>query len=61
MGERNPCDLCKRTMECYECACHSFAHQYECQKDDCFLNYDGSCLLGFYENCGAWGSEEDGE
>lgn len=50
----HPCNICKRTMECYECACHSFARQYECNNDDCFLNYDGTCLLYFYENCGAY-------
>lgn len=59
----HPCNICKRKMECYECDCNSFARQYECNNDDCFVNHEGHCLFGFYENCGAYIGEgaEDGK
>lgn len=28
--------------------------KYLCTQHDCFVNYEGTCTLGFYENCGAW-------
>ena len=59
--KRNPCDLCKHTRECYECVLCKTALQYECLNDECFLNYEGNCLCGFYENCGAWEGAEDGK
>lgn len=54
-NKKHPCDLCKKDRdECYECVLSNFAKQYECNNDECFVNYEGHCTLGFYENCGAW-------
>lgn len=56
MGEyTNPCDLCKHRNDCTDdCALDVYARKYSCTQYDCFINYEGSCALGFYENCGAW-------
>ena len=61
-NEKHPCDLCKKDrIECYQCSLSVYPRKYECDNDDCFLNHDGSCLLGFYEECGAWEVAEDGK
>lgn len=54
--DRNPCDLCKKNGFCGEefCALAVRAARNECTQHLCFLNYEGSCLIGLYENCGAW-------
>lgn len=53
MDGKNPCDLCKRD-DCDECSLRVFALKYECTTYECMLNYEGMCLIGFYEKCGAW-------
>ena len=55
----NPCDLCKKRDICDDdidnrCVLDVYARKYNCTQYDCFINYEGSCSLGFYENCGAW-------
>lgn len=49
----NPCDLCKK-KECEDCVFDVYAREIECVQYGCFINYEGSCLLGLYERCGAW-------
>ena len=51
---RNPCDLCKKDCFGEECALNVHAREYNCTQLQCFLNYDGSCMIGLYEHCGAW-------
>lgn len=52
---KNPCDLCKRRGGCcFDCALNVYAEKSECAEHDCFLNYEGSCMIGLYEYCGAW-------
>lgn len=60
-NEKHPCDLCKKT-DCCECVLIVYNREYECHNGECFVNHDGSCLLGFYEKCGAFGAwrAEDG-
>ena len=56
---RNPCDLCKQN-NCYdcdsdfECAFRGFTAKYHCSEYQCFLNYEGTCMVGLYDRCGAW-------
>lgn len=55
----NPCDLCQNRDICADdtdnrCVLAVYARKNNCTQYDCFINYDGSCSLGFYENCGAW-------
>lgn len=52
--EKNPCDLCKREGCEYDCALHGDHKNFQCTEYDCFLNYEGNCLIGLYERCGAW-------
>ena len=49
----NPCDVCKKE-ECDDCVLKTFPRHNICGNRDCFLNYEGSCVLTLYENCGAW-------
>lgn len=51
---KNPCDLCKRHDCDADCALYRYASKFECTEYNCFINYEGSCTLGIYENCGAW-------
>lgn len=53
-GGKNPCDLCKRKGCCFDCALNGYTEKYECAEHECFLNYEGSCMIGLYERCGAW-------
>lgn len=53
----NPCDVCKHPCDKLfdnNCIFDVYAQKYECTNYECFINYEGSCLLGAYENCGAW-------
>ena len=58
---RNPCDLCKR-KKCFdvdddsgfECAFHGYTSKYHCSELQCFLNYEGTCMVNLYDRCGAW-------
>lgn len=52
MKDRNPCDLCNK--KCEDCALDVYTRNNYCEQYDCFINYEGSCLLSLYENCGAW-------
>lgn len=53
---KNPCDLCKKQDLCRldYCALSVYSRKCECTQYQCFLNYEGSCMIGLYENCGAW-------
>ena len=53
MGNTHPCDLCLR-RDCYECFLNIYSSQYYCATYGCALNYDGNCLAGAYDYCGAW-------
>lgn len=53
---KNPCDLCKK-KDCdydFDCAFGGIAKNYTCAELQCFLNYEGSCMVELYERCGAW-------
>lgn len=51
----NPCDLCKNRDDCIDdCVLDVYSSKYYCSQYDCFVNYEGTCTLGLYENCGAW-------
>lgn len=57
---KNPCDVCDRPCEClsgYDCIFDVYARKYECRNDECFMNYEGMCVVSAYENCGAWEGE----
>ena len=58
---RNPCDRCKRKKcfdddddSAFECALFGHTRKSNCSELQCFLNYDGSCMIGLYDRCGAW-------
>ena len=55
---RNPCDLCKRKCHDvdsdFECAFERYTGKYHCSEYQCFLNYEGSCMVNLYDRCGAW-------
>ena len=54
---KNPCDVCKNPCNKlfdYNCIFDVYAQKYECTNYECFINYEGACLLGAYENCGAF-------
>ncbi len=53
MDGKNPCDVCRRS-ECIDCALIVYATKFECCSYECFLNYEGSCMIGLYDECGAW-------
>lgn len=57
MEGKNPCELCKRS-ECDDCQLRTQSLKNYCATYDCVLNYEGNCLMDFFENCGAWGEEE---
>ena len=50
----NPCDLCKQKGCPSDCALHGYTKNHECTEYQCFLNYEGTCMVGLYERCGAW-------
>lgn len=53
MGSKHPCDICHRS-ECEDCALIVCPTKHECCNYECFLNYEGSCNIGLYDECGAW-------
>lgn len=53
MGSKHPCDICHRS-ECEDCALIVCPTKHECCNYECFLNYEGSCSIGLYDECGAW-------
>lgn len=50
---KNPCDVCD-TEHCDDCALNIYALEHECCNYQCFLNYDGTCIISLFEKCGAW-------
>lgn len=59
MARKNPCDVCNGCVE--DCVLNVHTMQFQCLNYECFVNHDGSCLLSFYDNCGAWKGREDGK
>ena len=49
MGD-NPCNICGFT-DCDDCVLHRYNKKNVCEAYDCFCNYEGSCLLGLYDDC----------
>lgn len=47
----NPCNLCK-LVHCDHCVLDRFNSAYVCEAYDCFCNYEGSCFLSLYDDCG---------
>ena len=54
LDSKNPCDLCKQNCLEFECALYGHPRKYSCSEWECFLNYEGTCMVGLYERCGAW-------
>ena len=57
MDGRNPCDVCEQHAGCgfeVDCVFNCYPRMYICCNYDCFLNYDGDCLMAVFERCGAW-------
>lgn len=57
MGGENPCNICHDRKEfCDGDDCIFFWQRntkaYVCEAYDCFVNYEGSCLLSLYDDCG---------
>lgn len=52
----NPCDVCEE-RPCEDCALNNTSGGYQCGNHPCFLNYEGSCVLSLYADCGAWKKE----
>lgn len=58
----NPCNICHADCETVlggdeYCGNSCMFYQqynkvYTCEAYDCFVNYEGSCLLSLYDNCG---------
>lgn len=59
MANKNPCDACDGCKE--DCVFIVHTQQFQCHNYECFLNHEGSCLVSFYEHCGAWKEHEDGK
>lgn len=56
MYDEHPCNICRHADKCFEISCplrDRYNHVYVCQQYDCFLNYEGSCKIGFYDKCGS--------
>lgn len=62
MSGENPCNICN--ADCYEtdCVLNRIYHNVEyCKAYDCFVNYEGNCLLCLYDDCGCRkAAEEEG-
>ena len=55
-GGQNPCDICKakdKASGCFGCALDYSSTYGECGNDDCMLNYECGCLMGFDDVCKA--------
>jgi len=49
---QNPCNICNH-KNCDECVLdRSIYNDRYCAAHDCFLNYEGSCLISVSEDCG---------
>ena len=56
MDDKHPCDLCHHGDKCTEIGCklNTIYHKIlECQQYDCFLNYEGTCKICAYDDCGS--------
>lgn len=53
MSGSNPCDVC-RNEYCGNCCLFVATNEYQCANYDCFLNYEGNCLIQVFDKCGAW-------
>lgn len=53
MKDANPCDICKSKDNCSdECILNRIYNKaFYCKAYDCFVNYEGSCLLSLYDDC----------
>ena len=54
MEGENPCNLCQ-SRDCLDQDCilqRIYNKVNECSVGACFLNYEGSCLLSLYDDCG---------
>lgn len=61
MDSKNPCDICENESKCEECVLHRMYNKaYECCVYECFLNYEGSCLISIYDDCGCLKNYEKG-
>ena len=63
MNGENPCNICHADCRCalggyteYDGTPCIFYLRYNranvCEAYDCFVNYEGSCLLSLYDDCG---------
>ena len=57
MKSEHPCDICTN-LNCdgFEAECVwgiAYSKKNECCTYDCMMNREGSCLGGFYDQCGA--------
>ena len=56
MYDKHPCDICKHGDKCIDIDCpldRVFHKVLTCQQYDCFLNYEGSCQINAYDDCGS--------
>lgn len=60
MSGRNPCDVCSGSCKIGdECVFNVYTSKYECWNYDCFLNYEGNCLVSVFDRCGAWKGDQE--
>ena len=56
MYEEHPCNICGFRDKCHdmECPLDQICNKINCcQQYDCFLNYEGSCKISIYDDCGS--------
>lgn len=53
MNGVSPCSVCGKSS-CWECVLNGMTKENECTNYNCFLNYEGDCLISVFEKCGAW-------
>ena len=52
MTGENPCNICHQ-KQCHGCVLERFYNAvYECKAVECMLNYEGSCIISMYDDCG---------
>ena len=47
----NPCNICSQKI-CEGCILQRFNRKSTCKAYYCMLNYEGSCLVDLYDDCG---------
>jgi len=55
MSGENPCNICRNKDNCGDTDCvlnRIWSKELYCKAYECFLNYEGSCLLSLYDDCG---------